>query len=58
MWKWLPAVRTGSPRTKERYCSIVSIGGVDTGKSNIQGERKKRGEREKVKGKKMEKIMN
>ena len=38
-WKWLPVVRTGSPPTKERYCSMVSFGGVDTGKSNNQRER-------------------
>ena len=46
----LPVVKTGSPPTKVRYCSMVSFGGVDTGKSNIQGDREeKRGkEREKV----------
>jgi len=35
--------------TKARYCSLVSLGGVDTGKSNIQGKRREReekGERE------------
>ena len=37
-------VRTGSPPTKVRYCSMVRFGGVDTGKSNIQGEREKRRE--------------
>jgi len=26
---------------KERYCSIVSFGGVDTGKSGIQREKKR-----------------
>jgi len=43
-------VRTGSPPTKERYCSMVSFAGVDTGKSDIQreGEEKRREEREKV----------
>ena len=29
----------GFPPTKERYCSMVSFGGEDTGKSNIQRER-------------------
>ena len=38
-------VRTGSPPTKERYCSMVSLGGVDTGKSNIQREREEERER-------------
>jgi len=37
--------------TKARYCSLVSFGGVDTGKSNIEGERgreeKRREERKK-----------
>jgi len=32
----LPVVKTGSPPTKARYCSMVSFGGVDTEKSNIQ----------------------
>jgi len=40
MWKWLPVVSTGLPSTKERYCSMVSLGGVDTRKSNIQMERR------------------
>ena len=31
----------GFPPTKARYCSMVSFGGVDTAKSNIQGEREK-----------------
>ena len=51
------------PSRKARYCSLVSFGGMDTGKSNIQGERERkreeREEREKMAGgKKMEKIMN
>ena len=37
-------VRTGSPPTKERYYSMVSFGGVETGKSNIQRDREKRRE--------------
>ena len=37
-------MRTGLPPTKERYCSMVSFGGVDTGKSNIQREREERRE--------------
>jgi len=28
--------------TKARYCSMVSLGGVDTGKSNIQEERRRK----------------
>jgi len=32
-------VRTGSPPTKARFCSMVSFGGVDTERSNIQRER-------------------
>ena len=31
--------------TKARYCSMVSLGGVDTGKSNIQREREEKGEK-------------
>ena len=33
------------PPTKARYCSLVSLGGVDTGKSNIQGEEREREEK-------------
>jgi len=40
--KWSPVVRTGLPPTKERYCSMVSLDGVNTGKSDIQREREKR----------------
>ena len=32
---------TGLPPMKARYCSMVSFGGVDTGKSNIQREEKR-----------------
>ena len=58
----LPVVKTGSPPTKERYCSMVSFGGVDTGKSNIQREKRRRKNNFTIKlmagVKKMEKIMN
>jgi len=37
----------GFPPTKARYCSMVSFGGVDTGKSNNQGERERERREEK-----------
>ena len=40
-------MRTSSPPTKERYCSLVSFGGVNTGKSNIQREREREEKRKK-----------
>ena len=42
MWKWLHVVRTGLPPTKARYCSMVSFGGVDTGKSILRRKEKKK----------------
>ena len=40
-WKWLPVVKTGSLLMKTRYCSMVRFGGVDTGKYNIQEEKRR-----------------
>jgi len=42
------AIRSRDLPTKARYCSLVSFGGVDTGKSNIQGEKEKRRERNSI----------
>jgi len=39
----------GLPARKARYCSMVSFGGVVTGKSNVQRETEKEREKEKEK---------